>query len=215
MRVAPVRRAVVGGASVALTCRRPSFKHAAVTTRVKFSHTIRMVAALTALSVFAGCASSTVINSSPQGARLYLNGEPAGTTPYTLTDTRIVGATTTVRLEHPGYEVLHTVLVRNEEFQIGPCIGGVLVLVPFLWIMGYKPTHTYELRPTGPVPGYAPGFLPPSSPPQGTPGATGPAYQPHQQQGYPQQQAYPQQTTPPAAVGPAPRPRPATVQPKR
>jgi hypothetical protein len=38
-------------------------------------------------------------------------------------------------------------LSRNEEFNVGACIGGVLVLFPFLWIMNYKPEHTYELTP--------------------------------------------------------------------
>jgi hypothetical protein len=43
--------------------------------------------------------------------------------------------------------------MRNEEFQLGPCIGGVFFLVPFLWVMGYNPEHNYELTPLS---GYAP-----------------------------------------------------------
>jgi hypothetical protein len=50
---------------------------------------------------------------------------------------------------------------RNEQFSVGACIGGVLVLVPFLWIMGYKPDHTYELRPlAGPSWEHGPGEHP-------------------------------------------------------
>lgn len=96
-----------------------------------------------------GCSSSTTIISNPTGARLYLNGEPVGSTPYTMTDTKIIGSATTVRLEMPGYNTTHGVITRNEEFDVGACIGGVLVLFPFLWIMGYKPTHTFELQPLG------------------------------------------------------------------
>ncbi|MCG8419916.1 MAG: PEGA domain-containing protein [Proteobacteria bacterium] len=111
------------------------------------------VAVVTAL-VFGvvACSSSTVIRSNVQGAKVYLNGEYVGTTPYTMTDTKIVGSTTTVRLEAPGYEPTHGVISRSEVFSIGACIGGVLVLFPFLWIMGYKPEHFFELRPGSPVP---------------------------------------------------------------
>ena len=53
--------------------------------------------------LFASCSSSTLIQSSPSGAKVYLNGEYAGVTPYTHTDTKIVGSSTQVRLEKEGY----------------------------------------------------------------------------------------------------------------
>lgn len=93
------------------------------------------------------CASTTMIQSNPGGAKLYLNGEPVGTTPYTHQDTKIVGSTTTVKLEKEGYETLNTSFSRDEEVDAGAIVGGILVLVPFLWTMKYKPTHTYELKP--------------------------------------------------------------------
>lgn len=107
------------------------------------------VAGAVTLLAFSACASTTTINSEPAGAKLYLNGEPVGRTPYTLTDTKIVGSTTSVRLEADGYEPTNGAISRNEQFEIAPCIGGVFLLVPFLWVMGYKPVHTFELRPVG------------------------------------------------------------------
>ena len=98
--------------------------------------------------LFTSCASTTVIQSNPSGAKVYLNGEPVGTTPYTHQDTKIVGSTTTVKLEKEGYESLNTSFSRNEEADIGAIIGGVFVWVPFLWTMKYKPMHTYELTPS-------------------------------------------------------------------
>jgi hypothetical protein len=95
--------------------------------------------------LFTSCASTTVINSNPSGAKIYLNGEPVGTTPYTHTDTRIVGSSTSVKLEKEGYAPMNTSFSRDEEVDVGAVIGGVLVLVPFLWTMKYKPTHMYEL----------------------------------------------------------------------
>lgn len=108
----------------------------------------RLIASLLGLSIFlTSCSSTTVIQSSPSPARLYLNGEPVGETPYTHTDTRIVGSTTTVRLEKEGYETLHTFFSRDEEADVGAIVGGIFLLFPFLWLMKYKPSHFYELTP--------------------------------------------------------------------
>lgn len=102
---------------------------------------------LAGLILFSSCASTTMIQSVPDGARLYLNGEAVGTTPYSHTDTKIVGSTNTVRLEKEGYETFNTSFSRNEEADVGAIIGGILVLIPFLWTMKYKPVHNYEMTP--------------------------------------------------------------------
>ena len=94
---------------------------------------------------FAGCASSTVIDSNPSGANLYLNGENVGTTPYSYKDTKIVGSRTSVKLKKAGYKNLDTSFSRSEQIDVKAIIGGVFVGFPFLWTMKYKPTHTYEL----------------------------------------------------------------------
>ena len=99
--------------------------------------------------LFASCSSTTLIQSSPSGAKVYLNGEYAGVTPYTHTDTKIVGSNTQVRLEKEGYETLNAAFSRNEDADVGAIIGGVFFLFPFLWTMKYKPVHTYELVPSG------------------------------------------------------------------
>jgi len=93
------------------------------------------------------CASMTIIHSAPEGAKLYIDGEPKGNTPYSYSDQKIVGSSTHIRLVKDGYQDTNASLQRNEEFSVGACIGGVLVLVPFLWIMNYRPEHTYELTP--------------------------------------------------------------------
>ena len=99
--------------------------------------------------LFASCSSTTLIQSSPSGAKVYLNGEYTGVTPYTHTDTKIVGSSTQVRLEKEGYETLNTAFSRNEDADVGAIIGGIFFLFPFLWTMKYKPVRTYELVPSG------------------------------------------------------------------
>ncbi|MFO7723596.1 MAG: PEGA domain-containing protein [Bacteroidales bacterium] len=108
----------------------------------------RAVAAMLAISILiTSCASTTMIQSDPSGAKIYLDGEPMGKTPYTHTDTKITGTPTQIKLVKEGYEDFHTVMIRNEEVDVGAIVGGVFFLVPFLWVMKYKPMRTYELTP--------------------------------------------------------------------
>ena len=102
---------------------------------------------LSGIILLSSCVSTTMIQSNPSGAKVYLNSETVGKTPYTHTDTKIVGSTTSLRIEKEGYETVNTSFSRNEQADVGAIIAGVFVLVPFLWTMKYKPTHTYELVP--------------------------------------------------------------------
>ncbi|HRO72928.1 MAG TPA: PEGA domain-containing protein, partial [Saprospiraceae bacterium] len=111
------------------------------------NHTVKKsMALLMAVAVFfTSCSSSTLILSDPSGAKLYLNGEHVGTTPYRHRDTKIVGSTTTVKLEKEGYAPLNSSFSRDEEADVGAIIGGIFLLIPFLWTMKYKDTHNFEL----------------------------------------------------------------------
>lgn len=112
--------------------------------------TFKIASVVLAMAVlFASCSSATLIESNPSGAKVYMNGEYKGVTPYSYSDTKIVGSSTDVRLEKEGYETLNTVLSRNERADVGAIIGGIFFLFPFLWTMKYNPVHTYELRPLG------------------------------------------------------------------
>ncbi len=102
---------------------------------------------MAAVILFAGCASSTMINSVPSGAKVYINGESVGTTPYLYTDTKVLGSVVNVDLVKDGYETLYTSFTRTEQVNAGAIVGGFFLLFPFLWTMEYKPTHNYELIP--------------------------------------------------------------------
>lgn len=112
------------------------------------NYLLKVTALLLAVGVFLGsCSSTTLIQSNPSGAKVYMNEEYKGTTPFTYSDTKIVGSVTNVRLELEGYETFQTVLSRNESVDVGAIIGGLFVWIPLLWIMKYNPVHTYELKP--------------------------------------------------------------------
>ncbi len=102
---------------------------------------------LSFVMLLSSCVSTTLIQSNPSGAQIYLNGESSGVTPYTMRDTKIVGTTTTIRLSKAGYQDFNTLITRNEKADVGAIIGGVFLLFPFLWTMKYKPMHNYVLLP--------------------------------------------------------------------
>ena len=70
-----------------------------------------------------------------------------GVTPYTMTYSKIIGSTSTVRLELDGYQPRELVISKDEKIDVGAVIGGIFFGFPFIWTMGYEPIHTYELTP--------------------------------------------------------------------
>ena len=113
---------------------------------------LQMFFAVVVLALLSGCSSKTMMNSVPQGAKLYMDDQYKGLTPFLYSDTKIVGTSTRVRLEREGYQAMNTLLVRNERADVAAIVTGCFFLVPFLWTMEYDHTHTYELLPLSPTP---------------------------------------------------------------
>jgi hypothetical protein len=97
------------------------------------------------------CSSSTLIRSDPSGAKVYLNEQYRGVTPYLYSDQKIVGSATRIKLTKEGYEDFYAVLTRDERVDAGAVVGGLIFFFPFLWVMEYDPVHTYELTPKVPA----------------------------------------------------------------
>jgi hypothetical protein len=167
---------------------------------------LKAMTAMVCAASLVGCSSATVIRSNPPGAKVFIDGAYVGTTPYEMADTKIVGSTTSVRLEYPGLQPVHSSIKRSEEFDVVACIGGMFLLVPFLWIMGYKPDRMYDLAQGG-YPGYPQGGYPPPQggypPPQGGYPPPQGGYPPPQGGYPPPQGGYP----PPQGGYPPPQPR--------
>lgn len=114
---------------------------------MKYSIFLKSVSLLMLLIMFYSCSSTTLIQSTPTGAKVFLDSEYVGTTPVKMKDTKITGSTTMVKLESEGYENLLTSITKDEEINPGAIVGGFFFLVPFLWTMQYKNVHNYELKP--------------------------------------------------------------------
>ena len=101
---------------------------------------------LLATILITSCSSTTLIQSSPPGAEVYIDSQKKGKTPYNYSDTKIVGSSTSIILKKDGYQDLNVILTRDERADVGAIIGGCFLLVPFLWTMKYDPFHSYELQ---------------------------------------------------------------------
>lgn len=112
---------------------------------------IRISAIFLALAVLSvsimSCSSATLIQTAPEGAKVYLNDEFKGYTPYKHVDQAISGTSTYLTFKMEGYEEFQTILSKNEQVDVGAVIGGLFFLFPFIWTMGYNPSHMYELNP--------------------------------------------------------------------
>lgn len=101
-------------------------------------------------AVFASCSSSTMITSTPSGAKLYIDGEMVGTTPYKHRDYKPMMSKLSIRLEKPGYETLHTDITKDDDVHVGAAIGGFFLFFPWIWVMEYKGNYHYELASVSP-----------------------------------------------------------------
>jgi len=98
------------------------------------------------MSLIGGCVSTTMIRSTPS-AKVYIDDQPVGNTPYSYSDTKIVGSATKITLKQEGYESIHTYIHRNQQVNVGALIGGIFVAFPLLWVMDYNSGYNYELEP--------------------------------------------------------------------
>ena len=99
-----------------------------------------------AVLVISACSSTTVIRSSDPDARIFVNGEYIGTGQATYSDRKVAFSKNNVELRKEGCENQSHVFARNEKPDGGAIVGGVLVLVPFLWVTQYKDERAYEFQ---------------------------------------------------------------------
>ncbi len=92
-----------------------------------------------------GCASSTVLQTNPSDATVYVKGEKLGNTPYTYSDRKIAGASTLITFKKEGYEDYSTTLRRTERWNAAALIAGLFFIYPLFWIMSYDQEHAYDL----------------------------------------------------------------------
>ena len=94
---------------------------------------------------FFGCGSSTVIKSNPTGAKLYLDGQLKGETPYTYSDSAAAGTLRTVTLKKEEYKDF-TGTIKREQLSVPALIGGIIFIIPLIWVLGYPSQYIFEME---------------------------------------------------------------------
>jgi len=106
----------------------------------------RITGSILILAILAsGCASSTVLRTTPAEADVYVQGQRLGETPYTYSDRKIFGASTLVTFKKDGYEAYNTTIRKNKKLNVGALISGLLFVWPLFWVLGYDKTYSYNL----------------------------------------------------------------------
>ena len=100
------------------------------------------------MSLFlSSCVSSTMIQSEPDGAKLYINNVYVGETPYQMSDQKIAMTCTAIRIEKEGYRTVQTMICKDEEIDVPAAVGGLFFTPIWLWVYKYYPMHNYVLQP--------------------------------------------------------------------
>lgn len=103
---------------------------------------------LLTLVLFSACLSTTRIESIPSNAKLYINGEFVGNTPFTYSDKKISGSTQEIKLIKDGYEPYIDEFSRNQKLEPKALYFGIF-LVPLFWLKEYDEVQTFDLNTAG------------------------------------------------------------------
>ena len=99
------------------------------------------------LLLFTSCASTTTIGVIPRSveAEIYADGKYIGDAPAVLKDSKISGAGTMIAIEAEGYEDYKAYIEKSDHINMGALVGGIFLVVPYIWIMGYEPYYEFYL----------------------------------------------------------------------
>jgi len=105
----------------------------------------KLIALTTVFFLIFGCASTTLIKSNPPGAKLQIDGQSVGETPHFYTDKAAAGTVKTVILKKEGYKDSNG-FIRREKLSVSALIGGIFLIVPFVWILEYPSQYNFEME---------------------------------------------------------------------
>ena len=92
-----------------------------------------------------GCASTTLIKSNPPGAKLQVDGQSVGETPYFYTDKAVAGTTKGIILKKEGYKEVNSA-IKREKLSVPILIGGIFLIVPLAWVLEYPSQYNFEME---------------------------------------------------------------------
>lgn len=105
---------------------------------------MRLSIVIAAAFMLCACESATTIRVSDEEARIYINGEFAGTGSARYSDRRLAFSRQEVILRKEGCENQNYSFRRNERPAVGAIIGAYYLAVPILWLSKYRSHRAYE-----------------------------------------------------------------------
>jgi len=103
------------------------------------------------LLMLSACSSSMKINSTPEGAKIYIDQEYKGVTPYLYSDERPFWSELNIKLKKDNYQDFD-IIIKKIDGEINYKAGcGSLVCLPIwglpfsLWLFKYPAEKNYEL----------------------------------------------------------------------
>ncbi|MBN1297854.1 PEGA domain-containing protein [bacterium] len=108
----------------------------------RFTNTIAVSLVFLILS---GCASTTLINTEPSNAEIWIDGINMGYTPYSHTDTDLSFSTKTVQLKKGGFQDA-THVIKRDQMNVQNTVLSFLCFWPgLLWSWEYPASYTFSL----------------------------------------------------------------------
>ena len=107
---------------------------------------------MVSILAFISCASTTTIQavdergSVSQDVKIFVDGSYRGRGEVLHSDTKVVGSTTYITFRKDGCRSYNHNFSRSESLNVGALIGGIFLLIPLLWVMGYNPQHSYTFE---------------------------------------------------------------------
>ena len=106
----------------------------------------KLIALMTVFFFLFGCASATIIKSKPSGAKVYLDGEIKGETPYTYTSAGIWGTKKMVVLKKEDYKESVQQIKKDHVNWVTVIIGALVFYPLLLWGADFPTEYNFEME---------------------------------------------------------------------
>jgi hypothetical protein len=120
-----------------------------------------LVCALAASFLVSSCASTTRINTSPDGSKVKVNGIYLGESPVTYRYRSGLPETYIVDIEKDGYKPLNNATIDRSLRADASLVLLLLAIVPYFFSARLEDQYTFTLEPLTPAPAPEPAPTPP------------------------------------------------------
>ena len=100
---------------------------------------MNIVTIILSLVFLTNCASTTIIRTQTEGTEIFVDDNYLGEKSAVYTDRKIAFRSSDLRIEKKGCKTQTYTLTKSDQIDYLALVGGILMIVPTLWIMKYDP----------------------------------------------------------------------------